>query len=263
VPTLAFEVACVAIVAVTLAMRVWSRPAADVALEYLSLAVAGWVGEQTCISFYRFYEYAPEWHARLGDVPVLVPLIWPLVILSARDVARVLAPRSRGVAHAALVGGIVAFDASLVEVVAVRAGLWRWVEPGHLGVPPIGVLGWGYFAFGATWISRGPWRLPAGPVVAHVGILGSWWALFRWRARGDLGLAAFGLLAIASVGAIALAASARRAGRAMPRAVWLPRALAASLFLATLAFAAPASAPLWMHAMLVAFPYLVATGLRA
>ena len=30
-------------------------------LPYVSLAVAGWIGEETCIRFYDFYHYADDW----------------------------------------------------------------------------------------------------------------------------------------------------------------------------------------------------------
>lgn len=79
---------------------------------YVILALAGWVGEQTSIALYAHYTYAAAWDARVLDVPALVPLIWPLVILSARDVTTHLFPWARGVARVALVGAVVSFDES-------------------------------------------------------------------------------------------------------------------------------------------------------
>ncbi|MFW5739377.1 MAG: hypothetical protein ACOC1F_03315, partial [Myxococcota bacterium] len=175
-PQTVFELACAAIVVLTLASMARRRNPREVLAEYGSLAVAGWVVEESCILAYRFYGYADVWTVRLHLVPLLVPLIWPLVILSARDFVQALWPGRRWLAHV-LVGAVVAFDASLVEVVAVRAGLWSWAEPGHLNVPVIGMLGWGYFAVGASLAlslsSR--WRYPAvlafGLMTAHTLIL--------------------------------------------------------------------------------------------
>ena len=118
-PLPVFEIACVLVITLTLATM--SRAVAPRALlrDYAALAVAAWVGEDSAIAFYRFYAYAPGWHLRVHHVPVLVPLIWPLVILSAREVVSKLWPEVRAW-RPLVVGAVVAFDASLVEVVAVR-----------------------------------------------------------------------------------------------------------------------------------------------
>ena len=263
VPLTLFEVACVAVVVATLAAMSRSRPWRELGREYATLALAAWVGEQSCIALYRFYAYAPAWHARLGDVPALVPLIWPLVVLSAGEVVRALAPGARPLARAALVGAVVAFDASLVEVVAVRAGLWAWSEPGHLGVPLVGILGWGYFALGTSLARRPVWVVVAGPAAAHLFILASWWGLFRWTARGALGPWGFVVVAVACAAGLTLAVAARSRGRLLRPLVWVPRVLAALLFLVLLLATAAEDLPLWGHTALVAAPYLAATGLRA
>src|SRR4051812_38551467 len=85
-----FELACLPVVAFALALLARGRPSRELACDYALLAVASLVGEATCIGFYGFYSYAPGWHARVLEVPLLVPLIWPLVILSAREVATAL-----------------------------------------------------------------------------------------------------------------------------------------------------------------------------
>jgi hypothetical protein len=263
VPLALFEAACAVIVVATLSAMARTRDVRSLLLDYLTLAVAGYVGEQSCITLYRFYAYAPGWHGWVGDVPVLVPLIWPLVILSARDVAgALLPPRSGRTSVALAVFAIVAVDASLVEVVAVRARLWSWSEAGHLGVPLIGILGWGFFAFGAT-LPRS--RLAAaalGVAATHGLVLLAWWGLFRWTARGELGADGFFLLAAVAAAGLVAALRARREGRVMPPPVWGPRVLAAGLFVVLLAATAPGEAPLLVHTALVAAPYLVATSLR-
>lgn len=258
----AFEIACVAIVALTLAAMSRARGAGPVLRDYAALAMAGFVGEESCIALYRFYAYAPGWHLRVVDVPLLVPLIWPLVVLSARDVVAALEPSRRG-ARPLAVALLVAFDASLVEVVAVRAGLWSWAEPGHLGVPVIGILGWGYFAAGAeVALARGkPWlALVTGPLAAHALIQASWWGLFRWTMRGALGTASIAAVALVGGALLASAIAARRAGKKIPLAVAAPR-IAASLFLVLLVETAARDVPLWIHTAAVALPYLAVTRL--
>ncbi|HVV84474.1 MAG TPA: hypothetical protein VHE35_15505 [Kofleriaceae bacterium] len=293
-----FELACVAIVALTLAAMARVRPWRALLADYAALAVAGWIGEETCVAWYDFYGYSPAWHGRLDRVPVLIPLIWPLVILSARAVVdAVSATRPRPVAdavsgsrtpdpevsatdprvsatppagtlrashHALLVGALVAFDASLVEVIAVRAKLWAWAEPGHLGVPVLGILGWGFFAACADvalGLRHRLRHLALVPALAatHLLILAAWWGVFRWTVRGPLGDASLaGLAAIAAV-ALAAAAATRLRGRALPLDVALPRMVAATLFVATLAVVASADHRLWLHTALVAAPYLAVT----
>lgn len=260
-PLAVFEAACVVVVAITLAVMAQRRPARELLADYAALAVAGWIGEETCVAFYGYYRYADGWHLRLHHVPVLVPLIWPLVILSARDVVTGLwshAERARPL----LVGAIVAFDASLVEVVAVRAGLWSWAEPGHLGVPLIGMLGWGYFAVGAeVALGRGVrrWVIVAAPAAAHALILVTWWAAFRWGLRRDLGMASLAGIFVVGLVAQAAVVVARLYQGAIPMQVAAPRMIAASLFLALLVTTAPGDVPLWIHTTVVAVPYLLAT----
>ena len=260
-PQTAFEIACVAIVVVTLLWMARYEPPRALLASYASLALAGWVAEETCILGYRFYRYADVWSLQAHLVPLLVPLIWPLVILSGRAFVQALWPGDRWWSHV-LVGAVVAFDASLVEVVAVRAGLWSWAEPGHLDVPVIGMLGWGYFAVGASvalsLASR--WRylgvLVLGLLTTHGLILLTWWGLFRWTLRGDLGHAStVGMLVIGVITAV-FVLHARRRGRGMPLQVAGPRMLAATLFLALLLLTAPREMPYWWHVVALSVPYV-------
>ena len=254
-----FELCCCLVIAVTLAMLARLHGARRVALDYVGLALAAWAGEQSCIAAYGFYRYADGWHVRIVDVPALVPLIWPLVILSARDVVGAMW-RTR--ALPLLVGAAVVFDASLVEVLSVRAGLWSWAEPGHLGVPIIGMLGWGYFAAAAVWM-LGSRRLSArlalpiaAPALTHAAIVASWWGALRWGLRGDLGTASLiGLCAVS--GAVTTAvALARAKGRFVARQIWMPRLAATALFLVLLLLTAARDRALWLHLGCVAVPYL-------
>jgi hypothetical protein len=273
VPIRVFEIACVVIVVATLAAMTRRTPARPLLADYALLASAAWLGEESCVAIYRFYAYGAQWDARFVDVPVLVPLIWPLVILSARDVATGLFPRASGLARAAIVGAIVAFDASMVEVVAVRAGLWSWAERGHFEVPLIGILGWGYFALGADLVlarAKGAALLPVrvlvlavAPLVAHALIQATWWGLFRWTLRGDLGRASLvGFVVLAALGS-AIAARAKRRGDGIPLGVAGPRVLAAGLFFVLLVRVAPRDLGLWTQVACVAVTYSIATRWRS
>jgi hypothetical protein len=260
-----FELACIAIVVLALAAMARVRRWPELLADYGALAITGWIGEQTCIAWYQFYGYSLAWHGRLEHVPVLIPLIWPLVILSARAVVGAVAPGA-GWRRPLLVGALVTFDASLVEVIAVRAELWAWAEPGHLGVPVLGILGWGFFAVGADVAlglrhRRRHLALAGALALTHLAIVAAWWSCFRWTLRGALGDAS--LVGLAAIAALATAAAlvARRRGRTLPLDVALPRMVAAALFLVTLAVVAPRAVRLWLHAALVATPYLVVTEL--
>jgi hypothetical protein len=269
VPLPIFELACVAIIVVTLVAMARVQPARTLLADYGALAVAAWLGEETCVAAYRFYSYSSAWHARLDLVPALVPLIWPLVILSARAVVTSLAPGISGARRAALVGALVIVDASLVEVVAVRGGLWTWAEGGHLGVPVVGIVGWGFFAaaadgvLGSTRRFRHAALVVLAPLATHALLVVSWWAFFRWVWRHDLGdrsVAVVGLLGVAlTFGAIVL----RVGGRTIARAVALPRMVAAALFVVEWLLVAPRDPDLAVHVAAVAIPYFVATELRA
>lgn len=275
-PLRVFECACVVVVLLTLALM--ARRAREgrgrLLVDYVALALAGFIGEDTCVRFYRFYAYAPEWDGRVDVVPILVPLIWPLVILSARSVAEALAPGASAMRRALWVGGLVVADASLVEVVAVRARLWSWAEPGHIGVPVLGIIGWGFFAFSADLaraaLARGPRVLAVlgvvalAPLATHALLLVAWWACFRWILRGDLGWASTAFVVVASILATSAALAARARGRAMPLDVAIPRMVAAALFLTELALTARpwesgVARALWIHTAAVALPYLAAT----
>jgi hypothetical protein len=145
------------------------------------LVVAAWICEDTVIEAYGFYHYNPDWHAFIGHVPLLIVLIWPVVVHSAWDLARALSPRPGWVPAVAAL--FVLADASLIEPIAVEAGLWTWTEPGLFGVPPVGILGWAFFALAAVHcLERRRTRtlVLEALVFSHAALLASWWALFRW-----------------------------------------------------------------------------------
>ncbi|MBN8610981.1 MAG: hypothetical protein J0L92_10380 [Deltaproteobacteria bacterium] len=264
-----FEALCVVVVLLTLALHWRAEPTPASRARFLSdyalLALAGFVGEQTSITMYRSYGYATDWHARMLDVPLLVPLIWPLVILSARGVRKALFPAARPWQRPLLLFVLVTADASLMEVLATRAELWTWSEPGHLDVPVQGILAWGYFAAAADVLLdrlEGIGRLlvvPASVLAAHALICATWWYGLRWILRGDLGTA--GVIGVAVLGALAsgYAWHLRSKGRALPPAVLVPRLAATALFAALFFSTAATEWPYWVHLVSVGVPYAIVT----
>jgi hypothetical protein len=282
-PIATFEILSVLVIVVTLfgmAKRQESTRArgsepvpSSLLLDYVSLAVAGFLGEESCIVFYRYYTYSDSWHARLHHVPLLVPLIWPLVILSARDTVTAVWParssaaapaRSRWLSPALRVGlvtgMVVIFDAALIEVLSVRAGYWWWAEPGHLGVPIVGILGWGFFAAPAMALLSTRYRfrhlalLLAAPLATHALLLVTWWGFFRWFLRRDLG--ELSLIGLGSLSLFAATVVLFR-GRLLPLVVAAPRLAATALFVVVFWLVARDSIALWICLGAAALPYVV------
>lgn len=262
----ALEIACLAILA---AYFVAHRREPALLRDALLLGAGALVGEDTMIRAYGFYAYAPGWHLPVDRVPLLIPTIWAPVVLSARAVARALLgpPPVPSWREAALTGALVTFDAALIEPIAVRAGLWRWTHPGVMGVPLIGILGWGCYALAATWLLAAlpPGRrwamVPLAVAASHALVLALWWGALRWVLRAELPLSttAPALAFCATLYTFAVV----RTGARLPWRELLPRAAATGFFAALLASRADGAMVLW--AALFTPPWLVfcarATGL--
>lgn len=255
------ELSCIAIVAlyVVVRSRADSKPLAFLG-RLLLLMIASWLAENVVIHAYAFYGYSPRWSIFVDRVPLMVITIWPVVIHSAWDLARYLTPRSERVPLVASL--LVLADASLIEPIAVNAGLWWWNEPGLFEVPPIGILGWVFFAwacfkvFENRKLSR-PWVLAIAPTVVHPMLLVSWWLLFRWI---NVTLPPWPVVGLAAALSIALAIGAHRrgVGAAIPPTELLLRVPAAAFFFVLLAVYRSEPA-LVAYALCFAPPYLVLT----
>lgn len=226
------------------------------------IAALAWCAEVLSIRLFGFYQYDAPWLLFLDVMPALVALIWPFVILSARELAVHLGLESEGRPSAAAVFAIVLYDASLVEPVAVAARLWSWNEPGIFGVPPIGILGWAFFAAAVSFLlDRAPRALLLAPLLVQGLLVAAWWGLFRWvlrEAQDPTRLAAASALV-----ALILAIWVLRSGRRAPLAVMIPRMAAAALFFVLLFLRGREVSALIPYGASFALPYLAATRFKA
>ncbi len=266
------EVASIAILALFLAgmvrfgLRAAPRPGAPAALaDILRIAAAAWVAEVSCIRLYGFYQYDAPWLLFLDVMPVLVALIWPFVILSAREVVHALGwVDGRGRPHPLAVMAVVIYDAALVEPIAVRTGLWSWNEPGLWSVPLIGIIGWGLFAACASALldtRRPSLLLLLAPLGTHALLLALWWGLFRWILRDELTPTA--AVALSAAVAVVGAWWVRRSRRKAPLTTMVPRMAAAGLFFVLLFVAGGQDVDLVAYGLSFAIPYVMATRFRA
>ena len=233
--------------------------------RFLLVAVACWVAEESCILLYKFYGYNRSWSLFLDQVPLLIILIWPVIIHSALELAsQLLHPEHKFVPLAA--GAIVCSDAALIEPVAVNAGLWSWSEPGIFHVPPIGILGWGYFAFCSTLMLQRAKRrdrskgrtllLLIFPIFGtHLLLLGTWWGALRWVNTTLNPLVAVGAAWIFSV-ALVYIILRRGTGRHVEKKTLLLRLPAALFVFLLLLLNAGGSGLLVVYALAFVPPYL-------
>jgi hypothetical protein len=264
----ATQFACAAIVALYVVLRLRARGAdrRAVALRLFALACAAWAGEDSVIRAYGFYSYAPGWFLFLDRVPILIVAIWPIVIDSAHVLARALVGSAPSKV-AAMGGLIVLADASLIEPIAVHAGLWTWSAENarsFFDVPPIGILGWAFFAAAAiaTFEVRerrvaSPFAdfavLVVAPLAAHAALGVAWWCAFRWMGGG---VSPWALAGAAWCAAVPLAVAAWQRGRGVPLRAVLARAPGAAFFFALLAASAGGRGDLAVYALAFAPPYL-------
>lgn len=255
------ELACLGIVVLYLAVRVPRDPEPRrFLLRLLLITASSWLAEDVCIHLYGFYGYSPEWSFFVDKVPILIVLIWPVVIHSAWDLARRLVSPAR----VPLVGAaIVLADASLIEPIAVKAGLWQWFEPGLFAVPPMGIIGWAFFAWLCFLVLERK-RLPAAtmlavaPTLVHPMLLAAWWGLLRW-VNGTIDPWPVVALAWALSLGLAVLAFRTRAGAHLPLAELALRVPAAGFFFVLLALHGQDEPALIAYAVAFAPPYLVLT----
>ncbi len=249
---IALELSCLAIVGLYVTVKLLREDEPTGFATRLGLLIAAaWLGENSVIHAYGFYAYSPQWSLFVDQVPLAIVLIWPVVILSAYDLAKHLGdPRLAFV--------IVLADASLIEPIAVNSGLWWWTQPGFFAVPPIGVLGWAYFAAVCVWIferHRPAWIVIVPPLLIHPLLIATWWLALRWVSAPIPSAAAAAAACLLS--AIALTVVLRqRLRERVPLFELLLRVPAAGFFFVLLALDGRESLALIVYAIAFAPPYL-------
>ena len=254
------EVFCIGIVLLYVVVR--AKLDADprrFLMRMATFVAAGWVCEDTVIRAYGFYFYSPDWTLFLDHVPVMIILIWPVVIHSAWDLAGHLLGRTHRLVPL-LASAIVLADASLIEPIAVEAGLWTWTEPGLFRVPPIGILGWALFAFFAIGAMQRKLRftIPVALLGTHASLLLLWWIFFRWVNDTVPAWPVVGLAWVASL-LLALLVRRRHLERRVPLVEMLLRVPAALFFFVLLAIDGLDVPALCLYALAFAPPYVLLT----
>ena len=265
----ALELTCLVIVALYLSMRLArEKDRGGFLLRLAIVGAAAWVTEETCIRWYGFYSYSPRWSVFVGRVPLMVALIWPVVIDSARMLARHLTGGGSARTVAAVTAAVVFTDAALIEPVSVHVGLWAWTELGLLGVPVIGVLGWAIF----TLVSVGVFEfnrqrgeavkdiaaIPVAFALTHLLLMAAWWGALRWMSAPINPWIAVGVAWSLSIVLAVAAARTAAAGR-VPLRTSLLRVPAALFFFVLLGIYHEDAGPLIPWAVAFAPPYLVLT----
>lgn len=264
--TLFIELAALSIVAIYVVSHTLGQPErGPFLIRIVLVSAASWIAEESCILLYEFYGYSSNWSLFLAHVPVLVIVIWPIIVHSAWDLAsQILRPGHRLVPLAA--AAIVLTDASLIEPVGVRTGLWSWNQPGIFDVPPIGILGWAYFAllcillFEAGKRRNGTKRfnllILVLPVIGtHLLLLITWWGAFRWvKIAVDPRLAAGCTWALSLF--LVYAILKHRTGTRVKRKTLLLRLMGALFFFTWFALNAGDSTLLILYGVAFAPPYL-------
>ena len=176
-----------------------------------------------------------------------------MVVVSSGDLARRLVGE-RGFPVPLATALLVLADASLIEPIAVRAGLWSWTSPGLFHVPPVGVLGWAFFAFAVElFADRGLLVVVLAPLTAHALLVASWWGALRWLSRD---LPEWSGPSLAWLLALPVAVLAWRRKGPLPVAELVQRGPAAAFFFALLALHARHFPALIAWTLAFAPPYL-------
>lgn len=266
VSTLSLELVALAIIAVyVMVYALGLSEKREFFIRLVLVSVASWIAEESCILSYQFYSYSPTWTLFLADVPLLVIVIWPIIVHSAWDLAsQMLRPGQRFLPL--LAAAIVFTDALLLEPVGVHIGLWSWKEPGIFEVPPIGVLGWAYFAFlcmlhfGKGRRRNGTRRIdlliPVTSVLGtHLLLVITWWVAFRWVKITVDSRLAVGVAWMVSIFLVYAILRNRTGTRVEKKTLWL-RLLGALLLFTLLVLNANDSKLLIGYAVAFAPPYL-------
>ncbi len=125
-------------------------------LELISAAAYGLLLEESSQLIFETYRYSPEWSLVLDRAPVVIGLTWALLIAGAMRITDALGVRrwTAPFVDAALVIMLdLAFDA-----VAIRMGMWTWVDigptDGWFGVQAGNFYTWLFITLGFSFLTR-------------------------------------------------------------------------------------------------------------
>lgn len=256
------ELACVLLLGLGVVLRARAPNFRDWVRDAPIVFIAAWAGEDSAIRVHDFYRYNSSWHGFVDQTPLLIPVIWVFVVLSARDIARGVAPK-----HLVAAGYfLVLFDALFIEPICTWAGLWKWNEPGPFDVPVIGTLGWMFFGGSLLFCleklkGRARWlAVVIAPLMMHGLLVAAWWGALKWiDARGTDG--GFTIYCWVACMAIVSQLIRRKRTGSVELSFILPRLGPAAFFFALLtAYRAPFI--LWCFAGAFVFPWVALTRWR-
>jgi hypothetical protein len=125
-------------------------------LELISAAAFGLLLEESSQLIFETYNYSPDWVLVLDRAPLVIGLTWALLIAGAMRITDALGVRrwTAPFVDAALVIMLdLAFDA-----VAIRVGMWTWVDigptDGWFGVQAGNFYTWLFVTFGFSLLTR-------------------------------------------------------------------------------------------------------------
>ena len=125
-------------------------------LELISAAAFGLLLEESSQLIFETYNYSPDWVLVLDRAPLVIGLTWALLIAGAMRITDALGVRrwTASFVDAALVIMLdLAFDA-----VAIRVGMWTWVDigptDGWFGVQAGNFYTWLFVTFGFSLLTR-------------------------------------------------------------------------------------------------------------
>jgi len=171
------------------------------------VAALGWlveaIGSATGLPFGQ-YHYTAALQPQLGDVPLLIPLAWLMMLPPAWVVAARISGRWRGLAFIGLSGlAMTAWDLFL-DPQMVAWGFWEWANPhGYFGIPWLNFAGWFLTATVMTAVVR-PRPVPGGALLTVyiiTWLLEFGGLLFFWGLPGPavVGFVGMGSLAVAAI----------------------------------------------------------------
>ncbi len=136
------------------------------------IALLGWmlefVGSHTGFPFGR-YHYTKRLQPQVGEVPVLIPLAWIMMMPPSWAVATVLVPSGNVVLFSLVAGAAFAAWDLFLDPQMVGWRFWEWDQDGwYFGIPLQNLVGWFFGAAAITFVVRlvlGSFVLPVVPLL--------------------------------------------------------------------------------------------------